>query len=76
MLLSASGELTQALALPALYSDAHPAPSTDPDKRVTKYSDGPLFEYDRATHRYSITLPAEGEIVVTLYIDDGRIASS
>ena len=66
VLLSPSGELTQALALPALYSDAHPAPSTDADKRVAKHSDGAVFEYDRTTHRYSITLPDDGEMLVTI----------
>ena len=66
VLLSPSGELTQAFALPALYSDTHPAPSTDADKRVAKHSDGAVFEYDRTTHRYSITLPDDGEILVTI----------
>ena len=66
VLLSPSGELTQALALPALYSDTHPAPSADADKRVAKHSDGAVFEYDRAAHRYSITLPDDGEVLVTI----------
>ena len=66
VLLSPSGELTQAIALPALYSNAKPAPSADPDKRVTRYSDGAVYEYDRNTHRYSITLPDDGEMLVTI----------
>ncbi len=66
VLLAPSGELTQALALPALYSDAHAAPGDDPDKRIVKHSDGALFEYDRANHRYAITLPDDGEMVVTI----------
>lgn len=66
VLLAPSGELTQALALPALYSDAMPAPSDDPDKRVQRYSDGAVFEYDRDAHRYKVTLPAAGEMVVSI----------
>ena len=78
VLLSPSGELAEAFALPALYSDAHPAPSDDVDKRVSKHKDGARFEYDRASHRYSITLPEDGEMVVTvgstvLRLDKGRI---
>ena len=66
VLLSPCGELTQALALPALYSDTHPAPSADAHKRVVKHSDDALFEYDRAAHRYTITLPDDGEMLVTI----------
>lgn len=66
VLLCPSGELTQALAVPALYSDAHPAPSDDVDKRVVRHADGALFEYDRAAHRCSVTLPAAGELLVTV----------
>lgn len=78
VLLAPSGELTQALALPALYSDAHSAPSDDADKRVVKHADGALFEYDRANHRYAITLPEDGEMLITigstvLRLDKSRI---
>ena len=66
VLLSPSGELTQTFALPALYSDTHPAPSDDVDKRVTRHSDGAVFEYDREAHRCSVTLPAAGELLVTI----------
>ena len=78
VLLAPSGELTQALALPALYSDAMPAPSDDPDKRVTRHSDGAVFEYDRAAHRWTVTIPEDGEIVfrigsTVLRLDRNRI---
>lgn len=64
VLLSPSGELTEAIALPAFYSSAHPAPSTEADKRVTRHSDAALFEYDRAAHRYLIQLPAGSRVQV------------
>ena len=66
VLLAPSGELTQALALPALYSDENPAPGDDADKRIAKHSDGALFEYDRANHRYRIALPNDGEAVINI----------
>ena len=62
LLLCPSGELVDAIALPALYSDAYPAPSASADKRIAVHADGARFEYDRAAHRYSITLPDAGEI--------------
>ena len=60
VLLSPSGELAQAVVLPALYSDAHPAPSADPDKHLVRYSDGAVVEYDRAAHKLRAELPAGG----------------
>ena len=66
VLLSPSGELTQAIALPALYQSAHPAPDDSPDAHVERYDDGALFTYDRSTHRYSVTLPDDGEMLVTI----------
>lgn len=78
VLLAPSGELTQALAMPALYSDAMPAPSDDADKRVQRHSDGAVFEYDRAAHRWTVTIPEDGEIVfrigsTVLRLDRNRI---
>ncbi len=66
VLLAPSGELTQAMALPALYSDERPAPADTADKRVSRHSDGAVFEYDRENHRWRVTLPDDGEIVMTI----------
>ena len=49
-----------------LYRNEHPAPESDPDKRVEVHEDGARFEYDREAHRYSITLPEDGEMVITI----------
>lgn len=65
VLLAPSGELTQAFALPALYSDAHPAPASDPDKHVVRHSDGALFQYDRESHEYRIALPAGSRVRIS-----------
>jgi len=46
ILFSPSGELTAALVLPALYSDAHPAPDNHPTRHRTTYPDGAVIEYD------------------------------
>lgn len=55
VLLSQSGELPDAVALPALYSAAHPAPTTDAGKRVTKFGDGASMQYDRAAGAFLFT---------------------
>ena len=65
LLLSPSGELSNALALPAVYSTAHPAPSSDPDKHLVRYSDGAEIEYDRAAHKLRAVLPAGGAAEIT-----------
>lgn len=65
VLLSPSGEITEAFALPALYSDARPAPSADVDKRVEQHADGALFEYDREAHVYKIVLPAGSRVQIS-----------
>ena len=65
VLLAPSGEITQAVALPALYSDAHPAPGEDPDKRIARHDDGALFEYDREAHVYRIALPAGSRALIS-----------
>ena len=66
LLLAPSGELAQAVVLGSLYSDAHPAPSSGPDKHLVRYSDGAEIEYDRENHVLRAVLPAgaTGEITV------------
>ena len=46
LLLCLSGELTTAVALPAIYSDASPAPLLDEQVHHTVYPDGAVIEYD------------------------------
>lgn len=51
LLLAPGGELPNAVALPALYSDSHPAPSADAAKALAVHADGARVEYDRELHR-------------------------
>ncbi|END8704675.1 phage baseplate assembly protein V, partial [Escherichia coli] len=46
LLLCLSGELTTAVALPAIYSDANPAPLLDEQVHHSVYPDGAVIEYD------------------------------
>lgn len=63
LLLAPSGNLAAAIVLPALYADAHPAPSTSPSKHVIKFPDGAVIGYDHATGHADIT----GVVTVTVH---------
>ncbi len=65
VLLAPSGDLANAVVLGSLYSDAQPAPSTDPGKHLVRYSDGAEIEYDREAHRLRAVLPAGGAAEIT-----------
>ena len=57
VLLAPSGELAQAVVLPALYRTLHPAPSAEADTHRTEYSDGAAIEYNATDHELTAVLP-------------------
>ena len=65
LLLSPSGDLGQAIVLPALFSDSNSAPSGDPDKHLTIYADGAEIAYDQAAHKLKAVLPAGATAEIT-----------
>jgi phage baseplate assembly protein V len=54
---SPEGEFTNAVILPAVYSDKFKSPSTNPAHHTTRYVDGALVQYDSKAHTLSATLP-------------------
>lgn len=56
LVLSPYGELSQALVLPAIYQDAHPAPAASRDIERTIYPDGSVVEYDSGTRALNVTV--------------------
>lgn len=58
LLLSPQGDLGQAVVVPGIYQDAHPAPADSADVRRTVYRDGTVHEYDRAAHWHLLDLRA------------------
>lgn len=70
LILSPSGDLPSGVVLPALYTDAHPAPSSSPTEHVTRYPDGATISYDHATGQADIsgatlvTVQASGAVVI------------
>lgn len=57
LLLAPSGELAQAVVMPAIYQDAHPAPADVRSVRRVEYQDGTVVEYDREQHRHRVSYP-------------------
>jgi len=57
VLLSPGGDLTAGAILPAIYSDAFPAPSDNPALHATYYPDGAVVQYDSQAHTLVATLP-------------------
>lgn len=55
MLLSLSGDLTNAYILPALYSDENPEPDDNNNRERTAYPDGAVIEYDPDTSALKVT---------------------
>nr|KIS32841.1 baseplate assembly protein [Novosphingobium sp. P6W] len=63
--LSPEGDLAGGLVLPGLWSDANPAPSTDPDIFLIKFDDGAELSYHFTTHALTIALPTGGTIDIS-----------
>lgn len=59
LLFCAEGDTEAGIALVGLFSDAHPAPSSDPLVLV-EFKDGSRFSYDPETHALKIQLAAGG----------------
>lgn len=57
LLLSPGGDLGQARALPAEYSQAFPAPDSADSRDVRAYADGAVLRYDREAHELAALLP-------------------
>ncbi|HDL8401545.1 TPA: phage baseplate assembly protein V [Yersinia enterocolitica] len=55
MVLSIGGELTTGFVLPAIFSDANPAPSQSADGMVITFPDGARFEYEPETSHLAVT---------------------
>ena len=55
LLLSMGGELNTAFVLPAVFSDASPAPSASADAIHLAFPDGAIFEYEPKTSALKVT---------------------
>lgn len=63
LLICPEGDEEAGLALPGIFSDANPAPSTK-DLHLVLFKDGALISYDPASHELVARLPAGGKLLV------------
>lgn len=63
LVLSPYGDLTQAVVLPAIYQDAHPAPAARREVEHIAFPDGSLVDYDSASHVLTVTA-GSGRVVI------------
>lgn len=64
VVLAPEGDLANGVVVLGLYSDAHPAPSNNPDLVQLAFDDGALIEYDHAGHSLRAILPAGGTVEI------------
>lgn len=63
LVLAPFGDLAQAVAVPAIYQDAHPAPVASPEREHVVFPDGSTVDYDSAAHRLTVTA-GSGQVIV------------
>lgn len=77
IIFSPGGDLSAGIVLTGLNSNAHAAPSTDPDVWLREFPDGAVVEYNHETHALKLTLPGESTMEVisklTTIIGDVRV---
>ena len=69
LVLAPSGDLAQALAVPAVFQQAgaFPAPSNNPEHTILAWGDGGYIRYERDTHRMFMHAPDQ------IHITAGRL---
>lgn len=64
VVLAQSGDPSQGVVLPGLFSAAFPSPETDPEKDHTLFPDGTTVVHDSATNTYEVTVAGTGNWIV------------
>lgn len=70
-LLCVDGDLANAVAVPGMFSDAFPAPSSNPDLVLIQFPDSATVAYDSDTHALAANLPAGGTVSI---VADGGVS--
>lgn len=65
LVLCGDGDLSNAVALRGLYSEAFAAPSNSADVTLLRFADGAVITYDSAAHALAAVLPAGGTVAIT-----------
>lgn len=60
------GDLAQGVVIGSIYRDQHPAPADSKDTTRYTWSDGSSESYDRQGHAYSLNIPHDGSVTITV----------
>lgn len=64
VVLAPYGDPAQAVVLPSLYQDSHPAPSNTKDAEHVTFPDGSTVEYNSASNTLNVTVAGAGKVIV------------
>ena len=64
VVLAPYGDPAQAVVLPAIYQDDHPAPATTKDAEHVVFPDGSTVDYNSATNTLEVTVAGSGRVIV------------
>lgn len=80
LVLAPSGDMAQAVAVPAVFQQAgaFPAPSSNPQHTLLAWDDGGYIRYERDTHRMVLHAPCvvriDGDLLVTGDVYSGGVS--
>lgn len=66
VLIAPGGDLAQAVVVGSIYRDAFPPPADSEDITRTLWQDGAVMEYERKAHRWHLSVPSGGSIVIEI----------
>jgi phage baseplate assembly protein V len=64
MVLAPYGDTTQAVVLPAIYQDDHPAPANSQNVERVEFPDGTFVEYNSETNTLNIDVAGDAKVIV------------
>jgi len=64
LVLSPSGEMSQAAVIRGIYQQKHSAPETNIDKQSMEFKDGTTIHYDRSNHHFTLNVTQAGSIAL------------
>lgn len=64
VVLAPYGDPAQAIVLPSIYQDNHPAPASSKDVEHTVFPDGTTVDYNSATNTLNVTVAGSSKVIV------------
>lgn len=64
LVFSPYGDTAQAVVGPSIFQESHPSPSVSKDIEKTIFPDGSFVEYDSASNTLTVTVAANGNVII------------